>query len=425
MLMDRGLGHGAEGDGVIETSGGMTLADRYHAIRGRSIRLAAPLSDEDQLVQSMPDASPIKWHLAHTTWFFETFVLADRPGYKPFDPQFPYLFNSYYEALGDRHPRPQRGLLTRPSADEVRRYRAHVDGAMADLLAGAHGHLVPLIELGLNHEQQHQELMLMDIKHAFSLNPIAPVYAPPPPGKDCGDTVALEWTIVEGGLVDIGHGGDGFAFDNEGPRHKAWVDPFGIANRLVTCGEWAAFIADGGYRNPALWLADGWATVQREGWKAPLYWRGGEGGWTVFTLSGMRSIEPSEPVCHVSHYEADAFARWAGGRLPTETEWEIAASGQEAVATEALHPRAAEGAGLCQMIGDVWQWTASSYTAYPGFRPAADPTGEYNGKFMSGQMVLRGGACVTPAHHSRITYRNFFPPAARWAFSGVRMAIDV
>jgi len=424
MLVDHRLAHDAEGDGSIDRGGEVTLADRFRTIRNRSIALAAPLSDEDQLVQSMPDASPIKWHLAHTTWFFETFILSRSDAYAPFDPHFRYLFNSYYEAVGDRHPRPQRGLLTRPSAEDVRAYRRHVDAAMADVLRADPEDIRPLVELGLHHEEQHQELMLMDIKHAFSLNPIAPAYASAPAQPMTGAAVPLLWTDHDGGLVDVGHDGSAFAFDNEGPRHKRWIDPFRIGNRLVTNGEWQEFMADGGYRRPGLWLSDGWATVQRERWDAPLYWQDDGDAWTVFTLSGLRPVNPAEPVCHVSQYEADAFARWAGGRLPTEGEWEIAARACPASAG-GLHPLPAKGTDLTQMIGDVWQWTASPYVAYPGFRPADDPTGEYNGKFMSGQMVLRGGACVTPPGHSRITYRNFFPPAARWAFSGVRMAANV
>lgn len=399
------------------------LADRYRAVRSRTEALAAVLSDEDQLVQSMPDASPTKWHLAHSSWFFEAFILA-QTDYVPFDPQFNYLFNSYYEAVGDRHPRAARGLLTRPSAADVRRYRQHVDASMLALLEDCPEHDRAVVELGLHHEQQHQELLLMDIKHAFSVNPIAPAYAPQP-DRPPAMAVPLEWTTFDGGLVEIGHAGDGFAFDNEGPRHKVWLEPFRMANRLVTNGEWLAFMASGGYASPAFWLSDGWAAVQREGWRAPLYWREGDEGWRVFTLEGLHLVDPAAPVCHVSYYEADAYARWAGGRLPREAEWEIAAHRVREHLAGALHPRRAVASTLGQMIGEVWQWTASPYAAYPGFRPAEDPTGEYNGKFMSGQMVLRGGACITPVGHSRPSYRNFFPPTARWAFSGLRIATDV
>lgn len=386
------------------------LAD-CEAVRAHSRALAAPLSAEDQAIQSMPDASPTKWHLAHTTWFFETFLLNDYlAGYEVFDPAFGFLFNSYYEALGERHPRAQRGMITRPDGAEVAAYREHVDGAMGRLIGQADGEtwarIAPLLALGLNHEQQHQELILMDIKHALSLNPLDPAYRAPRL-QALDRTPDLGWFELAGGLIEIGHQGESFAFDNEGPRHKAWLEPFRIADRLVTCGEWAAFIEDGGYRDPKWWLSDGWAAVKREGWTAPLYWRAIDAGWRIFTLSGLQTLDPNEPVCHVSFYEADAFARWAKARLPTEAEWETAAG---------AHPQIAERR---------WQWTASAYSPYPRFQPADDPTGEYNGKFMSGQMVLRGQSSATPAGHGRLTYRNFFPPAARWAFSGVRLAKDV
>ncbi len=355
----------------------------------------------------MPDASPTKWHLAHTTWFFETFILKNDPAYAVFGPAFDYLFNSYYETVGPRHPRDQRGLITRPDAAGVLAYRAHVDAAMIRLIeTGDEALWRPLIDLGLNHEEQHQELTLMDIKHAFSLNPLEPAYGPP---RSAAVAPALAWEDFAGGLVEIGHAGPKFAFDNEGPRHKVWAEPFRIASRLVTNGEWLEFIADGGYRQPRLWLSDGWAAARREGWEAPLYWRRDGDAWSVFTLSGRAAIDPAAPVLHVSHFEADAFARWSGRRLPTEAEWEIAA----------------QGGALDQTFDAAWQWTASPYVAYPRFRPAGDATGEYNGKFMSGQMVLRGGSCGTPGGHTRTTYRNFFPPAARWAFSGVRLADDV
>ena len=410
-----------------------SLAHRYAAIRDATEALAAPLSAEDQTVQSMPDVSPTKWHRAHTTWFFETFLLSPHlPGYRPFHPAYGYLFNSYYEAVGPRHPRPERGLLSRPGIAEIADYRAHVDAAMGELLAadGSGDRVAALVELGLHHEQQHQELLLMDIKHVLSLNPLQPAYhaAAAPAVRNAPP---LSWCEVAGGLRQIGQGGAGFAFDNETPRHKVWLEPFRLASRLVTCDEYARFIAAGGYRRPEFWLSEGWAAVQQQGWTAPLYWQQEEGGWTVFTLGGRRAVRPSEPVVHVSFYEADAFARWAGKRLPTEAEWEVAAveagitlDGNLCRPGALLHPEPAEGGALAQMVGDVWEWMASPYTAYPGFRPVAGAVGEYNGKFMSNQMVLRGGAAVTPAGHVRLTYRNFFPPASRWAFGGIRLAED-
>jgi ergothioneine biosynthesis protein EgtB len=373
----------------------------------------------------MPDVSPTKWHLAHTTWFFETFLLRPRlAGYRVFDEAWDFLFNSYYEAVGPRHPRAERGLISRPGAEEVRAYRAHVDAAMARLLEAGGAEVEALTELGLNHEQQHQELLLMDIRHVLSRNPLQPAYAPGEQAK--AKTTALGWVGFEEGLYEIGHAGPGFAFDNEGPRHRVFLEAFRIADRLVTCGEYLGFIEDGGYARPELWLSDGWATVKAEAWEAPLYWRRIDGGWSVFTLHGPQPIQPAEPVCNLSHYEADAYARWAGKRLPTEAEWEVAAAAApSADAGQALHPRpAGPGPGLRQMAGELWQWTSSAYLPYPRYRPAAGAIGEYNGKFMSGQMVLRGGACITPEGHARISYRNFFPPAARWAFSGLRLADD-
>jgi ergothioneine biosynthesis protein EgtB len=382
------------------------LLARFREVRAATERLAAPLSPEDCQVQSMPDVSPTKWHLAHVSWFFETFLLVPHlRGYEAFDPAYAELFNSYYVGIGDRYPRPQRGLLSRPSLEEIMAFRRHVDAAMERLLAlpAAEG-LAHLIELGLQHEQQHQELILMDIKHVLFCNPTAPVYAEgvevmAPPGPSA-------WRQLNGGIYQIGHEGSAFAFDNEAPRHRVWLEPFRIASRLVTAGEYAGFIADGGYRRPELWLSDGWTTVENEGWEAPLYWERDGEGWSRFTLGGRRGIDPDEPVSHVSYYEADAFARWAGARLPTEAEWEVAAG----------------ASGLEQVDGCLWQWTASPYVAYPGFSPAEGAVGEYNGKFMVNQMVLRGGSFATPPGHARVTYRNFFPPAARWMFSGIRLA---
>jgi ergothioneine biosynthesis protein EgtB len=414
---------------------------RYLDVRRTTRDLAHPLGPEDQTVQSMPDASPTKWHLAHTTWFFETFLLIPlAPGYRPFDPRYGYLFNSYYEAVGPRHPRPRRGLLTRPRVAEVARYRDHVDAAMTRLIETAAetvwAEVEPFLELGLNHEQQHQELILTDIKHAFSLNPLRPAYADSPTRNGTA-APALSWIDYPGGIVSIGHGGSGFAFDNEGPRHQVLLRPFRIASRPVTNGEYLAFVADGGYRRPEFWLFDGWARVQEEGWRAPLYWEQEGGGWQVHTLSGTRPLDPEEPVCHVSFYEAAAFAAWAGKRLALEAEWEIAAAacaGDMASAnfldTGYLHPMPAQASAStrerrpAQMFGDVWEWTQSPYAPYPGFRPAPGAVGEYNGKFMCNQFVLRGGSCATPAGHVRATYRNFFGPHCRWQFSGIRLAED-
>ncbi|OJT97081.1 MAG: sulfatase maturase [Alphaproteobacteria bacterium 65-7] len=402
------------------------LTERYAAVRAHSLALAASLSPEDCAVQSMPDASPIKWHLAHTSWFFETVILSRRSGYRPFDARFAYLFNSYYEALGPRHPRPRRGLITRPALDEVLAWRRHVDAAMAR--ACADPALTDLILLGLNHEQQHQELMLTDIKHAFFCNPLLPAYSESPLWEQCGlpsgqtalppsppagpaDTEREKpcWRSHPGGIVEIGHDGRGFAFDNEGPRHPVLLRPFRIAARPVSNAEYAAFIADGGYRNPQFWLSDGWAMVQAEGWDAPLYWLEDDDGSArkqqcIFTLSGVRPPDPDAPVTHVSFFEAAAYAAWAGKRLPTEFEWEAAS------------PSFPHGA--------VWEWTRSSYDPYPGFRPFDGVAAEYNGKFMVGQIVLRGGSVATPPGHARPSYRNFFPAQARWQFSGIRLAED-
>jgi ergothioneine biosynthesis protein EgtB len=412
------------------------LARRFAAVRARTEALAAPLSAEDQTVQSMPDASPAKWHRAHTSWFFETFLLQPLlPAYRAFDPAYAYLFNSYYEAVGPRHPRPERGLLSRPGIVEIARYREHVDAAITRLIATlaetSWRQAAALIELGLHHEEQHQELLLMDIKHMLAQNPLQPAYAAPASAGRAVDAPPLAWIEEAGGLRQIGHDGRGFAFDNEAPRHKLWLEPFRLGTRLVTCAEYLAFIDDGGYRRAEFWLSDGWTVVQQQEWRAPLYWRREDGGgWSIFTLAGRRALAPAEPVVHVSFYEADAYATWSGKRLPREGEWEVAAAaagvplGGNLLERGLLHPAAAAGAGLQQMIGDVWEWTASPYVAYPGYRPAAGAIGEYNGKFMSGQMVLRGGAAVTPTGHVRLSYRNFFPPAARWAFGGIRLAED-
>ncbi len=405
---------------------------RYRAVRQATLALTRSLTREDMLAQSMPDASPTKWHLAHTTWFWETFLLVPNlAGYKPFDPRFGYLFNSYYEALGPRQPRPERGLLTRPSLDDVIAYRAHVDEAMGRLLEGAGDTFADLVDLGLAHEEQHQELILMDILHLFAQSPLAPAYAPPRAAPAPRTPEALAFVRFEGGLVEIGHANaDGFAFDNETPRHRAWLEPFELADRLVTNAEWLEFMEDGGYRRPELWLSEGWARAREEGWTAPQYWRECTDGWGSMTLHGLRPLDPTAPVAHVSFYEAEAYAAWAGARLPTEAEWEHAAQGLPAagafMGSGRLAPAAPPpGTGLRQMFGDLWEWTRSAYSPYPGFRPAAGAVGEYNGKFMAGQMVLRGGACVTPAGHVRATYRNFFYPQQRWMFSGVRLARDL
>ncbi|MBI5278697.1 MAG: ergothioneine biosynthesis protein EgtB [Burkholderiales bacterium] len=397
----------------LGTKGAAVL--RYERVRSHSMALAAPLSAEDQCVQSMPDASPVKWHLAHTTWFFEAVVLVPHAaGYRPFDARFFHLFNSYYEALGPRHPRPQRGLLTRPSLDEVHAYRAHVDTAMYAFIDGASAGAAALIELGLNHEQQHQELILTDVLHALSCNPLLPAYRAAERLRLAGEAAPLDWLDGPSGVVEAGHAGDGFAFDNETPRHRVLLAPYRIADRLVTCGEYAEFMADGGYERPTWWLSDGWATVQARGWRAPAYWvppgdpRAPSAKWQVFGLGGVQPFDAAAPVRHLSFYEASAYAQWAGARLPTEFEWEAAS---------ALP-------GFRQATNHAWQWTRSSYDPYPGFRPLAGAVGEYNGKFMVGQLVLRGSSAATPEGHTRPTYRNFFPPASRWQMTGLRLAKD-
>ncbi|KFI05765.1 ergothioneine biosynthesis protein EgtB [Massilia sp. BSC265] len=399
------------------------LLHAFTGVRRRSLEIAAPLSSEDCCAQSMPDASPIKWHLAHTTWFFETFVLeAHENGFAPFHPAFRMLFNSYYNGVGDKHPRPRRGLLTRPSLDEVRAYRHDVDSRIARLLAaGAAPDLASLVELGLQHEQQHQELMLTDLKHLLAQNPLLPAYSP----QEMEAGTAPEptaWIELDGGLAEIGYGGSGFCFDNELPRHRTYVAPFELASRLVTNREYLEFVEAGGYRDPSLWLAEGWDRVCSGEMTHPLYWiAGADGAWDEFTLHGVQPLDPARPVTHVSLYEADAYARWRGARLPTEAEWEFAAR-QASLSGGALHPEAAEGDGLLQMFGACWQWTSSSYGPYPGYTPAAGAIGEYNGKFMVNQYVLRGSSCATPDGHARASYRNFFPAGARWQFTGIRLA---
>jgi ergothioneine biosynthesis protein EgtB len=384
----------------------------YERVRGETERRAAPLTAEDQTVQSMPDASPTKWHRAHTTWFFEQFLLVPyAPSYAIFDARFGYLFNSYYVAAGPRHARPKRGLITRPNAAEVSAYRAHVDGAVRGLIAEASAQklseVLRILEIGLNHEQQHQELVLTDILHAFSQNPTAPAYDGGWRPPDIGGKAASFLALAQG-IHTVGHDGPGFAFDNERPAHRALVGPVRIARDLVTNAELLAFMRDGGYRTPSLWLSDGWASVESEGWTAPGYWRERDGQWLTMTLGGLQPVDPGAPACHISYYEADAFARWAGKQLPTEFEWEVAARSGE----------------LSHADGVVWQWTRSAYAPYPGFRAEAGALGEYNGKFMVNQMVLRGGSLATPAGHSRVSYRNFFYPSARWQFTGVRLADD-
>jgi len=411
------------------------LAEQYQAVRAATEELCGPLATEDYVVQSMPDASPTKWHLAHTTWFFETFVLKQAvPGYRPFHPQFEYLFNSYYNAVGSQFFRPHRGRLTRPTVAEVRRYREQVDGAMLGLLGRLDrvpaGSLRDVVALGLNHEQQHQELILTDLKHLLSCNPLHPVYRETE--QSATDHVpALEWYRGPDGVVEAGFTGDGFAFDNESPRHRVFLQPFQLASRLVTCGEYRAFMEEGGYRRAELWLSDGWNAVRERGWNAPLYWKDRESEWWTMTLSGFRAVRDAEPVCHVSYYEADAYARWAGARLPSETEWEVVAvaAPREGNFLEdgRFHPtpvRSRDAAGPAQLYGDVWEWTGSTYAPYPGYRPVPGALGEYNAKFMCNQLVLRGGSCATPRLHIRPTYRNFFPPDARWQFSGIRLARD-
>jgi ergothioneine biosynthesis protein EgtB len=406
--------------------------------RSLSLELAAPLSDEDQCVQPMDDASPTKWHLAHTTWFYETFVL--RPhlaGYRQFSEAFDYCFNSYYEAKGERQPRAYRGLLTRPSAAEVRDYRAHVDEALERLCSTGKletdGALAALVELGVNHEQQHQELLLTDILSLFAVSPLRPAYrAAAPKPEVVREPLAVQWVEFASGIREAGHDGRGFAFDNESPRHEILLRAFRLADRCVTNAEWLDFMAEGGYRNPLLWLSDGWAAVKALGWEAPGYWEQRDGAWLQMTLEGLQPLDPQAPVSHVSYFEAAAFAHWAGKRLPTEFEWELASAGYPVegndLGTRSLRPRpvrSVEPGRLAQMFGDVWEWTQSAYQPYPGFKPAPGAVGEYNGQFMVSQQVLRGGSCATPPGHIRRTYRNFFYPHQRWQFMGLRLAEDI
>ncbi|MES2151182.1 MAG: ergothioneine biosynthesis protein EgtB [Pseudomonadota bacterium] len=389
------------------------IAARYGAVRKRSLMLAEPLSDEDCGAQSMPDASPVKWHLAHSTWFFETFILEPHEArFQAFHPAYRVLFNSYYNGVGDKHPRALRGLLTRPAMAEVRAYRAQVDGRMARLLAARpdDAALAALVALGLQHEQQHQELILTDVLHLLAHNALEPAYLDcAPPAAPAG--APLAWCAFDGGLAEIGHDGAGFCFDNELPRHRQYLAPFALASRLVSNAEYLAFVDDGGYRNPALWLSEGWDQVRAQALVHPLYWRrDGQGGWHEFTLHGLQRLAPERPACHLSLYEADAFAHWLGARLPTEAEWEVAAHGVD------------PGTDPLQLFGHCWQWTSSSYAPYPGYTCAPGALGEYNGKFMLNQYVLRGSSRATAPGHARASYRNFFPAGARWQFSGIRLA---
>lgn len=470
VSVNRNLADRLQADPLPEPSAERSLAERVAAVRAATLALAEPLSEADAQVQSMPDASPAKWHLAHVTWFFETFVLERfERGFAPFHPAYRVLYNSYYEGVGARHPRPERGLVTRPSLAEVRAWRADVDARIAALLRDPPPDAVALVELGLQHEQQHQELLLTDLLHAFSCNPLAPAYREPEalsgrrglgvvgtggpedafrtsgPEGGARPAGATRWLPFEGGTVEIGHAlheHAGFAFDNESPRHRVFLRPYALADRPVTQREWLAFIEDGGYRDPRWWQSAGLDAARTRGWEAPMHWRRGEAGWSVFTLRGEGPLEPDAPVSHLSWYEADAYARWLGAqcpdepplRLPLESEWEhgVAQQGPAAIAAGrfveggALRPLPAPaGEGLLQTFGDVWQWTRSDYAPYPGFRPWAGAVGEYNAKFMSGQYVLRGASCATPRTHARLTYRNFFPPDARWQFSGLRLARDL
>ena len=404
------------------------LSAQYTAVREQTERLCRPLAVDDYGVQPMTDASPPKWHLAHTTWFFETFLLKPfADGYAPFDDAFEFLFNSYYNGVGEQYPRPKRGLLSRPTVEQVFDYRAHVDAAMRALLLREDETVRERVMLGINHEQQHQELIVTDIKYNLGTNPLRPAYSAELDGGP-GEARSVSYVPIPGGLVEIGFAGEGFTFDNETPRHRVWLSEFALADRLVTCGEHLAFMNDGGYRDPSLWLSEGWTVVQRRGWNAPLYWHQEDGEWFEYRLSGSCPIDPNSPVCHVSFFEANAFARWAGARLPTEAEWEFVASPHAVIGNFSdsgwLHPRSSRGEGITQLFGDAWEWTASAYGPYPGFKPLPGTLGEYNGKFMANQIVLRGGSCATPPSHVRPSYRNFFYAPDRWQFSGIRLARD-
>jgi ergothioneine biosynthesis protein EgtB len=415
------------------TDRAISAAQRYRAVRAFTESLCSGLATEDYVVQSMPDVSPTKWHLAHTSWFFETFLLQPHlPGYRPLDPHYAFLFNSYYVHAGERHCRAQRGYISRPTVEQVYAYRRHIDDAVDTLLRTAMPESAPawapVLELGLNHEQQHQELLLTDIKHVFSVNPLRPALRPQTAAR-AADPGPIGWLEFAGGIAQVGHEGRAFAYDNEMPRHRVYLEPFALADRLVTNGEYLAFMETGGYQRPELWLSMGWAAVQEHGWSEPFYWEQRDGRWFSYTLGGMREIDPHEPVVHLSYFEADAYARWAHARLPTEAEWERAADGINVAGNLAdsglLQPTGvSSGDGLRQMYGDVWEWTRSQYSPYPGYRAAEGALGEYNGKFMCNQFVLRGGSCATPASHIRRTYRNFFPPDATWQFTGIRLAQD-
>jgi ergothioneine biosynthesis protein EgtB len=417
---------------VRPVASGDDLAERFAALRALSRAIAAPLSDADATIQPHPEASPAKWHLAHTSWFFETFVLRDHvPDYALFDERWAYLFNSYYEGEGERHARPRRGMLSRPSLDEVLAYRDQVDEAVLAAFPMLPEAAREIVELGINHEQQHQELMLMDMLATFAENPLAPA-AWAREERPTGTPLSPMGSVVgRGGLVEMGHGGSGFAFDCEGPRHQQLLRPYELSDRLITNGEWLRFMNEGGYEQPDHWLSDGWAWVRENGIEAPLYWRRHGGWWQRFGLDGLKPVDPAEPVCHISYYEADAFARWAKARLPTEAEWEAVAAvfdaddGNFLDEAGAVRPAAATGTGLRQLFGDVWEWTSSAFSPYPGFKPAEGTVGEYNGKFMCSQYVLRGGSCATPRGHVRPTYRNFFYPHQRWQFAGLRLARDI
>jgi ergothioneine biosynthesis protein EgtB len=411
------------------------ILSKFNSVRSFTEKLCAPLEIEDYVIQSMPDVSPTKWHLGHTSWFFETFILEKViPDYKPYHPLYNYLFNSYYIQVGERWHRPSRGLLSRPTVKAIFDYRNFINNNTIDLIETCddklYNEIAPLIEIGLNHEQQHQELLLTDIKNVLSINPLNPVYSERNINSS-SKTAALEWIEFEGGMVEIGSDGSGFNFDNETPVHKEFLYPFRLANRLITNKEFIDFIEDSGYKNATLWLSDGWATVESEGWRAPLYWEIKDGKCWNFTLNGFRQVNPDEPVCHIGQYEADAFAQWRGCRLPSEAEWEVAAGNLPYTGNLVEHdnhhtiPVEKNADGLMQMYGDVWEWTQSAYLPYPGYKPLPGALGEYNGKFMSNQIVLRGGSCATSQTHIRNTYRNFFPPHSRWQFTGLRLAQDI